>query len=273
MFASCWVCAAALLLPHSSHATPPPADTRDRSVCLEVDVEGLGDSGIGLDQTVRAQLGPRITQAGFVLVAADEATVVLQVRFRALQSGDYDYGVHFELVDHDQREPVIEWVDCHMCVDARLMPLLDEQTPKLLAALDARVAAVEPEPRSVPPPVLMPARDVETGEIVAEPDRSVEPPPRRITTVGISGAVIAGIGVGVLIGAGRELSRGVVVDDVGREQVVRVDHRPSGYVLLGVGTTAVAAGLTMLLVDVGRQTRLYPLASRDDAGLGVIGKF
>lgn len=280
---------AALLFPHPGLAAPATAEHEARTVRLEVDVEDLGDRGIGLDQAIRDQLGQQIERAEFELVdegeaaGEAEAAVTLSVRFRALQSGDYDYGVHFEFIDEDGRVPAIEWVDCHMCVDARLMPVLDEQTPALLAALDARLA--DPVQVPAPVPVLVPVRADRADQTVPARDLGEEPEHRAITGLGITGSVIAWVGIGALIGGGVELSRGVIVEtNTGNERGERIDHRPAGYMLIGVGSTALVAGVVMLAVDLARQTKkrkqlragqagVYPMFTPDGAGLGVLGKF
>jgi hypothetical protein len=292
MIAGCCVCAT-LSLPRSILAAPPPAvsepATEPRTVRLELDVEDLGDKGIGLDQTVREQLSPPLRQANFELVTTTdvevEAEVTLLIRFRALESGVYDYGVHFEFIDAGGSEPAIEWVDCHMCVDARLMPMLEEQTPALLAALAARVA----EPSHVPAPVRVRERvavrdDAATEVVEGEDIADAGPEPTPITGLGIGGSVVAGLGVGALIWGGVELSRGVVVGDTRGLHIISVDHRPAGYALVVSGTTALVGGVISLAVDLARQAkrrdqarvghaRFYPLLTPSRAGFGVTGEF
>ncbi|PRQ03829.1 hypothetical protein ENSA5_11980 [Enhygromyxa salina] len=269
----------ALMFPRPGLAAAPTAEPQARTVKLEIDVEELGDKGIGLDQTIREQLGPRIAQAEFEIVEGGDAAVTLELRFRELPSGEYDYGIHFEFIDGDRREAAIEWVDCHMCVDARLLPVLNEHTPALLAALVAEVAQFE---AVEPVEVLRPERGAD--ETLGAGDRGEPREPRRITGLGVSGSIIAGLGVGALIGAGIELGRGVIVEPSARELRETTDHLSPGYALLGVGGSALVAGVTMLAVDLGRQAKkrrqgrvqeagVYPVFSRAGVGLGVTGKF
>ncbi|WP_172301991.1 hypothetical protein [Pseudenhygromyxa sp. WMMC2535] len=249
---------------------------------LEVDVDDLGDNGIGLDQAISERLEPHITKADFELAGeGDDAAMTLRVRFRVLESGDYDYGIHFEFIDGQSQEPAIEWVDCHMCVDARLMPVLDERTPALVAALDARAAELEREAAETSEPV----DEGPSGEGSPEegaPDAG--PAPKPLTGLGIGGIVLAGLGAGGLIWGGVELSRGVVVEESRNNLRERVDHRPAGYTLIAVGSTALVTGAVLLAVDLSRQSKkrkqarerqahFYPVLTPDGAGLGVSGKF
>lgn len=274
---------ATLVLSRPGLAAPSTVAPSPRTVRLEIDVEGLGDTGIGLDQIVRRQLGPQLTQADFELVDQDnvEAAVTLQVRLRALESGEYDYGVHFDFIDGGRHIPAIEWVDCHMCVDARLIPMLDARAPELLMALEHRIteAAPAPAPTSAPLAASENPGPVDTPGL-AEP----EPQSHVITRRGIGGLVLAGLGVGGLIWSGVELSRGVVTMDNGNERIRYVDHRPAGYALIVGGTTALVGGAVLVFSDLSRQARrrnqlhasqprVYPLLSPTGAGLGVIGRF
>ncbi|KIG14938.1 hypothetical protein DB30_06240 [Enhygromyxa salina] len=248
-------------------AAPPTASPAPRTVRLEVDADELGDKAIGMSQMIVDRVGPRVRAATFELVGdGDPAEMVLRVRLRVLKSGEYDYGVHFEFVDDGGgREPAIEWVDCHVCVDARLIPVLDEQLPALLMSLEARVEA------------LADAREAGAADET--------PPPKVITGLGIGGAIVAAVGVGVLIGGGVEVSRGVVLEDGLDEQGVRTDHRAPGYALVGVGAAALVAGVILLGVDLGvqakkrkqragaGQARVFPLVHSTSVGLGVSGKF
>lgn len=248
----------------------PPVGPDPRTVRLHVDVDELGDKGIGLGEKILEHIEPRIAAANFRIVEDDaDAATVLRIRFHALKSSQYDYGVHFEFVQGDSREPAIEWVDCHMCVDARLIPVLDEQLPALLLALDERAEE------------LRAAGSEDRG---GEPE-PVEPMPRPITGLGIGGSIVAALGVGALIGGSVELSRGVVTDVVPTEQRKVTDHRPPGYTLVGVGATALVVGLAMLGVDLAahskarkaraqnKRAHVFPLLAPGRVGLGISGRF
>jgi hypothetical protein len=160
-----------------------------------------------------------------------------------------------------------------MCVDARLIPVLDEKLPALLLALDSRAKALEAAGNPV----------VDEGP--GEPPASETPPPKVITGLGIGGSIFAALGVGTLVGAGVELSRGIVVEESTGEQRMRTDHQTPGYALVGVGATALVAGVILLGVDLGvqakkrkqrasaSQTSVFPILQPASVGVGVSGKF
>jgi hypothetical protein len=235
---------------------------------LKVNVDELGDRAIGLDADILERLAPRIAEADFVLADEDGAATVLQVRLRQLQSGEYDYGVHFEFVDDGHRTPVVDWVECRLCVDETLISILDDRLPAVILALDERAKKLT----------------AESAGDGGEPDDAASMP-KPITGLGIGGAIIAGLGVGALIGGGVELSRGVVVESVGEPQRRVTDHRPPGYALVGVGAAALVAGVVMLGVDLAVQskkrkapapaerTHLFPLLTPTSVGIGLAGKF
>jgi hypothetical protein len=270
MFTVCCLCIAlAMARPSLAAAPPTTAEPAPRTVHLKVDVDELGDRGIGLDKVIFDELGPQIAEAGFELVDEDAATVLL-VRLRPLESSKYDYGLHFEFVEGGHRTPAVEWVDCHLCSDAKLIPALDARLPALILALDARAEELAAEATG----------DGDGGE-GHEPD----PEPKAITGLGIGGSVIAGLGIGTLIGGSIELSRGVVTESSGEQDRKRTDHRPPGYALVGVGATALVAGIVMLGVDLaaqskkrkartkGERTQVIPVLTPETIGIGVAGRF
>lgn len=115
-----------------------------------------------------------------------------------------------------------------------------------------------------------------------ETDDAAEP--NALTGLEIGGATMIGLGIGSLIWGSVELSRGVVVEDSGRERRERVNHRPAGNALIAVGAAAFVAGAVMLAVDWDRQprqrkqgrggaARFYPIFGTGGAGLGVSGTF
>jgi hypothetical protein len=262
---------AALLFARPSVAAPRAAPD-PRTVSLHVDVDELGDKAIGLDKKILEHIGPPIDEADFQIVGDDsDAAMVLRVRLRVLQSGEYDYGVHIEFVHGDSREPVIEWVECRTCVDARLFPVLDEQLPALLLALEDRAKELTVEPTG----------DGDGGE----PDPGEVAMPKPTTGLGIGGAIVGGLGIGALIGGGVELSRGLVIDETTTTEDRRIDHRPPGYALIAVGATALVAGAVMLGVDLAAQSKkrkaraqaeraqVFPILTPESVGLGIVGRF
>lgn len=277
---------AALTIARPSVASPSPAaQPNPRAIHLQVDVAELGEKGIGLDKVIRDHVGPRLEAANFELVDVPQAAIVVRLRLRVLESSPYDYGVHFEFIDGTTREPAVEWADCHGCIDAKLMPILDERLPALLLALDERGKRVAAESEAEAEAAS--GGEGETGEEAPVEDEPVDtrPRPKPITGLGIGGAIVAGLGVGAVIGGGVELSRGLIVEEATTDERKRIDHRPPGYVLVGVGAAAIVAGAVMLGVDLAAQakkrkahasaarTQIVPLLGPESVGLGVGGQF
>ncbi|MFO7567810.1 MAG: hypothetical protein R6X02_34540, partial [Enhygromyxa sp.] len=134
-------------------AASPPAPTLllapegARKVHVEVDASALGPDGEGMDGLIQENLLPKLQEAGFELVDGGEEGIELRVRFEALRLEKFDYGVHFEFVEGDRVEAATQWVACLGCMDAKLLPLLEEKAAGVIAALEERVSeSGEPVP-------------------------------------------------------------------------------------------------------------------------------
>lgn len=226
----------------------PAADATEqpRSVHVSVDVTELGPKGVGVDGLVLDKLTAKLQEAGFEVVEASAEAVQLRVRFVGLRVDKFDYGIHFELVDGDAVEPVIQWVACLLCVDANLLPLLDEHSPALIEALDRRLAGsatVEGEGEGEG------AGDSTIG-VDAVPE--VGEPIAVIGPVGGVGIGVAALGLGAVVWGSVELGRGRVYEDGSSANPDRswTDHRLRGRALLGAGLGGVALGTALIVTDV-----------------------
>jgi hypothetical protein len=248
---------------------------------VEVDVSALGPEGTGVDRLVLDALTPSLEAAGYTLSAAALAdrAVNLRVRFEVLRLDRFDYGLHFELIDGDTVEPAIAWVACLGCMDAKLLPLLDEHTPALLDALARDPAALEDLAAGA-------AGESSAGVVEpSDPPADRDPQLARIGPLGYVGIAVGVLGLGASVGGAVELSRGRVVTPGDRGYAREgVDHRPAGIALISVGVAATVAGVAMLGVDLGRRAKqrrrdhgasavVVPVPSPTGVSLGIVGKF
>ena len=259
-----------------SAASPPtPAlfgfDGQDSpKVQLAVDVSELGADGTGVDGLISDELGPRFAAAGYELVTDDPAALQVRVRLEVLRLDKFDYGIHFELGDGDQVEPLLPWVACLACMDSKLLTVLDSSWNPLLATLDDHVEA-----RGTDPEVAL----VSPGD-----SNPVAPPPKPIGPLGGVGIGVAVLGLGATAAGAVELSRGVIYDDPSKTpaQQTYVDHSIAGRVLLGVGIAGITVGSALLITDVLVRAKrrkqpqaraAYPLLGPGIAGLGYVQRF
>ena len=285
----------------SSKAAVPESESESESdvdaardvhrITFEVDWSELGKRGGGLDNKVREHLRPSFEAAGLQFVALDDDPELhLRLRLRVLESDRWDFGLHFEFVDGDQVEPAVEWVDCYLCMDARMFPRLDELSPRVIANTLERL---EDDAAS--------SDEGETGGESGDDDGGAgddgpsdgdgngdggepAPPPKTIGPLGFAGIVGLGLGAGLTIGGGVEISRGVHFSPIPEDLLrrTRVDDRTPGLVLLGIGVPVIVAGALMLGIDLARRSKarknhpnmaLLPLLGPQTNGLTFVGRF
>jgi hypothetical protein len=270
----------ALATPSVALAQAPTAvEDGPQPVRFELDASAVGDRALGLEDLLREKLAPvfEANQAELVDMSRSEAPhlrVRIGGKFKDIEL--FKYELHFELVEGDKVTKLIDPVVCESCYDDVIVSTVAAQVPTLLDAVDARAAAVGPSDTG----------DGDTGDGDAgDGDTNPAPMPKPITGLGIGGAIIAGLGIGALIGGGVELSRGVVIESSGSRQARQIDHRTPGFVFVGVGATALVAGVVMLGVDLAAQSRkrkthvqaartqVIPILSPAGFGLGVVGRF
>jgi hypothetical protein len=95
-------------------------------------------------------------------------------------------------------------------------------------------------------------RDRIAKEQAAEDARkaSLAAKPYRPARLGVAGAVATALGGALVVSGAVVTSRGEVASD--NDLLGTTDFRPPGYVLLGVGSAVLVAGIGMLVVDVVR---------------------
>jgi hypothetical protein len=260
-------------------AASPPTPARFGSdgqdppkIQLAVDVSELGADGTGIDGLISDELGPRFAAAGYELVTNDPAAAQVRVRLEVLRLDKFDYGIHFELGEGDQVEPLLPWVACLACMDSKLLTVLDSSWTPLLDTLDEHLEAREPDPR----PVLVSPLDT-------SPTESTRP----IGPLGYVGIGIGVLGLGGVVWGAVDLSRGRVYDsppDAGDLYRTGTDHTFRGKVLLGAGAGVVVVGGALLITDlmIHRKRRAQatsrahvpaPFISPTAVGLAWTGRF
>gem|GEM_PF-3940732 len=235
-----------MLGPPGEAPTPTvTADLDDRQVWIEVDNSELGKQGIGLDLVVLDKLSPEFLAAGYTPVSTPLQGPHVRIRFEVLQLDRYHYGIHFEIVDGDHVEAARKWVACMTCVDAKLIPEIEDNAGILIKALGERRNPQVEGPSEVP----------------AAP---VEPPVKSIGPVGFAGIAVATLGAGALVAGAVEYSRGTIQSSRNYGPLTTTEHRPVGGGLLGGAVAGLAGGLSLILADVIPRA----MARRRQASLG-----
>ena len=239
-------------------------------VRVVVDVSMLGEEEASFVDAISPSLRAAIEGAGYVLDEGVSADATVRVRVRYFNEGDLDYQIDLDISAGEQLAR-IDTIACPQCFEADIVAKVDGQHEVILAALARMLANTGSEPAT--------ANGSETSN---EPPAG-EPKPKPIGALGGVGIGVAVLGVGALVVGGVELGRGKIYDDVPTGSKLNssfVDHRPVGGALLGAGAVVLAAGVTMVIVDVVRAKKqrksaaiAVPLLGPRVVGLGFTGTF
>lgn len=255
-----------LMLPRVASAEAPQRE--GARVRVVVEAKELGDAGVPIIEAAAPSLRAAVEAAGYALEDSVEAEATVRVRITYFNADDRDFQVHVE-ISAGAEMVRLESVGCPNCADEALVAVIEGQRDEILAALERTSSRAE-EPQQQP-------QQVEPENEPIAPT----PAPKPIGVLGGVGIGVAVLGVGAIIGGGVELARGKVYDDVSRTRWDRtfVDHRPAGGALLGVGGVLLAAGVTMLVVDIVHSKKrrehamAVPLLGPSMVGLGYTGQF
>lgn len=133
------------------------------------------------------------------------------------------------------------------CNSAKLLGLVDGRIAQAIEQL--QTAPLEPESALVMPP----PRPDASRSTTPEPEPEPPPPPpkrRRLSGLGIAGAVLTGMG-------GSAVAGGIVMTVLGSRSMpnstgFRMDWRPPGVVVLAAGGAVLTAGVSLLVTDAVR---------------------
>lgn len=281
----------ALLCSGVALAQAPVDDVAQPTILLEADSSELGKRGAGLDRIVLERLAPSLEAEG-IDTTGSISDIGVRVRVVPVDIDAFHYSIRFEIERGGVYTQVLGAVDCKPCIDATLLAKIDARAPALADLIKAQASETEPTPEGSGTDG---SGEVEAGGEEGSPstedegqegeDEGEDEDTKRIGALGYVGIGTAALGLGATIGGAVELSRGRAYDpEVGADYYALsgVDHRPPGYVLLGVGVAAVSAGLVMLGVDVGRRAKQRKSARGQRAlvvpilsptGVGVVGRF
>lgn len=202
---------------------------------------------VALPEQLRVKVAPAIDDASLIpgWVAERNARIAEQVPTREGQeqwieveiSGDtYDYHVLVKAMrDGAAVEPVAELVTCE-CNNEKLLELVDERIARAIEQLQAPSET----PSKVPP-------DGEPDPLsgsTSTPERER----RTISVLGIGGIATAAVGVGAL--AGGTVMVLIPPQPVRDRFSLARNYDVPGIAALAMGGTVLAAGVTMLVVDV-----------------------
>ena len=238
---------------------PASTEASSREVALRIDHSGLLEHQDATAAEETAQYVQRdgiaaLREAHGVTVLEDAATPEIVVEL-----GWVDYGQSICRITMKTHRPgedarALESFECP-CIDSGVSEAVLQRLPAALEQLDERPPAAEP---------AVPTED-EPAAAEEEPPDATPSPRSPISVVGITGAVLAAGGVGALgfgisrwaKGEQRELDP----HDEERERVR--DYGPQGRAWVGVGAAGVAAGATMLVLDLTvlrRRRRAAPIS-------------
>jgi hypothetical protein len=259
-----------VLLPRVAIAGP--ATTTGASVRVVVDTKALGDAEASFATEIDETLRAAVEEAGYVLDDSVRADATVRVRLSFFNQEDLDYQIDVDIAAGEQLVR-LETVGCPHCEGDEVLAQVDGRHSEILAALERALVRsrehVPPEGETPPEGGTPPEQEPESGK--AKP----------IGALGGVGIGLAVLGVGTLVVGGVEFGRGKIYDDVSRvtTEASFVDHRPVGGALLGVGSVVLAAGVTMLVVDIIRSKKrrhagvTVPLLGPSIVGLGYTGQF
>lgn len=206
------------------------------------------------------------TQHGFVVLAEVEPSVpAISVRLEWVDYEDSLYRVTVATRRPGEDPRVLEEFECQ-CVGSQLTNAILERFPAAVAQLDEEPEA--PEEESGPGPAASePGDSTRTHEVAsaeAVGDR------KRLGPLGWSGIAVGSVGAGVLVG-GLVLSPRNLVTRGGPDMVEGRDPRSLGVGLAVTGGVALAAGVSMVVVDLVRRrpskVAAGPSGGRDHAGV------
>ena len=156
-------------------------------------------------------------------------------------------------------------------------PLADQPAPfgcecnneqlieKIEAAIGSAVDTLQREPESTPPPA--------PKDVALPPDENpdLQPKPKRLGPMGITGAIFVPIGAGAAIAGGVLVARGEVVEGSGAEQE-STNYRPAGIGLVAGGAAVLVTGIALLVADRVKAKRQVAFAP-SGRGFIVHGRF
>jgi len=183
--------------------------------------------------------------------AAGEKPTILRVHvFSPDSSKAFVYRVVFEVERPDGHRDTGRVLECGpQCFpEEKLAPFLDEHSEELLALL------TEPEPPEATP---LPAAPPPVSSAPPSTPPSEGTPPLRIRPLAAAGIPIAAFGLAGTIGAAvvLGLDGGNAWDSSGNEEMLRRAAQPETYAVLGTGIALLAAGATMIAVDLVMQRK------------------
>jgi len=235
------------------------------TVRLIVDASELGADASYFEGAIAEQLRDGLVAEGFAVLDQGQSTI--RVRLDYFDERDRDFLVAADVVHQGRMAVSQRPAKCAACTDDEVLEAAVGMLPALIKALRADPQQVPMEDDSDPP----------------RGDSAASAPPRAIGPLGISGGVVATLGLGAVIAGALAWSRGEVrepdptaLDSVGR------DHITPGKLLVGVGAGALIVGAVMLGVDLGRRANQRNLSGRasivpalgpNGAGLTIHGRF
>ncbi|MBK8241542.1 MAG: hypothetical protein IPK74_39025 [Deltaproteobacteria bacterium] len=254
-----------------------PEPTKQMSMKVEVSLGGAQD-----DNFVQ-QIESKVTAgaAAHGIAIEPDAGPQFLVAISWANAGRSDIELRYFAVSKGGNSEKLRGTVCKTCGSSEALERLAVDLEALWPALGKAAEPIPAEPapadEPTPPPVVTaPATTSPDATRNPEPSADTDAPRGGVSGMGIAGAALGtlGLGVGTCGVVFVSLRYGHPASDLGRV----FDYNPAGFAMIGVGAALLGTGVALLAVDLKRAKRSRKLAAAPSmlprgAGLTLAGRF
>lgn len=238
---------------------------------VKIDAGELGDASASVAQRIKSRADTQLREAE--VLPAQPGDPIIDMVIVPAPGGAGGYLIQVAMMRDDAMvEGTDQSVACELCTEGELVQKANKIIAELIPKIprdDPDAAAMDPVPVEPEPEPAAPTEPGPSGD-----DTGPSRPGKKIGKLGYAGI---GVGVGglVLVGVGVPLA----LQETREDGMEKVDYRPPGYALIGVGAAAVVAGAVMIAIDVTRrkkqrrQALLVPTLAPGFTGASLVGRF
>lgn len=256
---------ATLIVPSTVLAAEP--------VSIDIETSNLDRDGPTLEKQLRQRVAAALVEAGMTV---DPGTVERRVRIRVHRNEVFGYEV--EVGTEVDGEVIASGVEPFVCDPCRVLDLYD----RVQGTVPAAVAAMRKHEAPAPVPAETATATAPTGTNDVTPREPDAPPvddeqgkPRTVGALGWVGIVVGAAGIGAVVFGASRINRPATQtrSPTFDELVINEGTTQQGWVGFGVGIAGLAAGATMVAVDltVLRRQRERRVSVRPDVRRGMTG--